>query len=492
MNPRVAPIDLDERRRTLSATLDPRRRSELGQYLTPSATARFMARLLEFRAGESIRLLDPGAGIGVLTSAAVARLAAGTDGGEKAPRYLTCYEIEATFWQPLELTLRGLEMTWAEVIRKDFIEEAVKTAAHGKRPYTHAILNPPYGKIRTGSRYRSLVRRLGLETSNLYACFVACTVAVCAPGAQIVAIIPRSWMNGLYFKPFRKWLLDRVSLAHIHVFDRRDRAFADDQVLQENVIVKLLVGRQQGRVEVTASSDDTFSDLRHRTVHFDEVVTPGDEEQFVHVPAVGAADTSGLPGLLLREIGLDVCTGPVVDFRLREHIHMFPMPDDAPLFYPTHFVGGSANWPKQARKPNAIAVNDATRRWLMPSGTYVVTRRFTSKEERRRVVAYLLPAELLAGRKRVGFENHLNVLHCGKHGLDPAVARGLCAYLNSQAVDDYFRTFSGHTQVNATDLRRLRYPTLEQLREMGERDAKPRSGRASHPHRHRNAEATAK
>jgi adenine-specific DNA-methyltransferase len=40
------------------------------------------------------------------------------------------------------------------------------------------------------------------------------------------------------------------------------------------------------------------------------------------------------------------------------------------------------------------------------------------------------------------------------------------AYLNSQEVDDYFRVFSGHTQVNATDLRRLRYPTIEQLKSM--------------------------
>jgi adenine-specific DNA-methyltransferase len=63
----------------------------------------------------------------------------------------------------------------------------------------------------------------------------------------------------------------------------------------------------------------------------------------------------------------------------------------------------------------------------------------------------------------VGFENHLNVIHRNRQGLPVAVARGLVAYLNSQAVDDYFRTFSGHTQVNATDLRRLRYPSLEQL-----------------------------
>jgi adenine-specific DNA-methyltransferase len=42
-------------------------------------------------------------------------------------------------------------------------------------------------------------------------------------------------------------------------------------------------------------------------------------------------------------------------------------------------------------------------------------------------------------------------------------------FLNSTAVDQYFRQFSGHTQVNATDLRGLHYPTLEQLEKVGRR-----------------------
>jgi adenine-specific DNA-methyltransferase len=67
----------------------------------------------------------------------------------------------------------------------------------------------------------------------------------------------------------------------------------------------------------------------------------------------------------------------------------------------------------------------------------------------------------------IGFENHLNVFHSNRQGLPEDVARGLAAYLNSKEVDDYFRTFSGHTQVNATDLRRLRYPSVTELVKLG-------------------------
>ena len=59
----------------------------------------------------------------------------------------------------------------------------------------------------------------------------------------------------------------------------------------------------------------------------------------------------------------------------------------------------------------------------------------------------------------MAFENHLNVFHDNGQGLSREIAIGLSYWLNSSLVDSFFRTFSGHTQVNATDLRTLRFPT---------------------------------
>ncbi|MGH8541496.1 MAG: Eco57I restriction-modification methylase domain-containing protein [Stenotrophobium sp.] len=454
-----AAVTLETRRIRATSGLDRKHRSAFGQFFTPVAVARYMASLLDFKVDGGIHLLDPGAGIGSLTDAAAHHAG-------KQKLKVTCYELEPRFHGDLKETLGGLRNVSAAVENRDFIEHAVTLVATGKVPgYTHAILNPPYKKINAGSPHRLLMSKLGLETSNLYACFLACTIALCKPGAQVVAIIPRSFMNGLYFKPFRYWLLGHVAITNIHVFDSRDQAFSDDDVLQENVILRMVVGRAPASVEITASHDQHFSDLRRRTCEFSEVVTQGDEDLFIHVPTLGAP--SALPGQTLRELGLDVCTGPVVDFRLREHLRQQPDSDTVPLLYSSHFTNGQIQWPKEGRKPNAIARNAETERWLMKNGCYVVLRRFSSKEEKRRVVAYVLNGRALPG-DLIGFENHLNVIHQDKHGLPERIARGLAAYLNSQAVDDYFRTFSGHTQVNATDLRRMKYPGLNELEKMGE------------------------
>ena len=68
----------------------------------------------------------------------------------------------------------------------------------------------------------------------------------------------------------------------------------------------------------------------------------------------------------------------------------------------------------------------------------------------------------------LGFENHLNVFHHKKCGLPENLAYGLAAFLNTVAVDDYFRRFNGHTQVNATDLRLMKYPDRSTLTAFGE------------------------
>ena len=161
-------------------------------------------------------------------------------------------------------------------------------------------------------------------------------------------------------------------------------------------------------------------------------------------------------------------TGPVVDFRMRDELRAEPEPGAVPLLYPGHFSGDRLEWPREGfKKPNAIRFNRETTKWLFPGGYYAVVRRFSSKEERRRIVASLVdPSRLPEGM--IGFENHLNVFHEAKRPLAEALARGLTVYLNTTPIDQYFRQFNGHTQVNATDLRTLRYPSRGCLSRLGD------------------------
>jgi adenine-specific DNA-methyltransferase len=113
-----------------------------------------------------------------------------------------------------------------------------------------------------------------------------------------------------------------------------------------------------------------------------------------------------------------------------------------------------------------MAVLPGAEELLVPKGTYVLVKRFTAKEEDRRVVAAVYDPNWIHA-EQVGFENHTNYYHRRGAGMPMQLAKGLTAFLNSTMVDMFFRQFNGHTQVNATDLRNLKYPTTEQLEAMG-------------------------
>lgn len=457
---------IDQVRREASSLLDSQRRSDLGQYMTPSPIAAFMASLFSFNG--RARLLDAGAGVGSLTSAFFDQaLQNGTAVDAET------WEIDNTLGGYLKNTLdeyvqHGQGKIKARIHASDFIEDAtIAIQFDSNNRFTHAILNPPYKKLSANSKHRKLLRMVGIETVNLYTAFVALTVLLMEKGGEVVAIIPRSFCNGSYYRPFRNLILRSCSIRQLHLFESRNQAFQDDDILQENIIIHLIKGEAQGSVIVSTSHDSKFLDYQQTTFDAAVIVKPNDREQFIHIPT--ATEDTSLPRLCshtLRDIGIEVCTGPVVDFRMREYWRDDPADDTVPLLYPHHFSDDTLCWPKPHKKPNALQLSPMVSKWLMPQGHYVLVKRFTSKEERRRLVAYHLSYEAL-NAAHIGFENHWNVFHIEKHGMDEDIAKGLTTFLNSTVLDEHFRVFSGHTQVNATDLRNMRYPSLEQLRELG-------------------------
>ena len=469
-------------RREMNSLLEQEKRHELGQFLTPEPTARFMASLFG-KPSRDVRLLDAGAGAGSLSAALVKRWCV----GKHKPRsvVITAYEADSEIIPRLERTYAECEEACAEVgiefraeiYAGDFIE-AVLPLIRGdlftapQTPFNAAILNPPYRKIQSESSARLLLRSAGIETSNLYTGFLALAAKLLAEGGEMVAITPRSFCNGPYFKSFRAQFLARMSLRRLHLLDSRSTAFRADDVLQENIIVHAVKSAlKPERVVVSTSRGVPDQDVTARDRAYTEIVSPDDPEQFIHLVTDDVQEharqavrklSSRLPSL-----GIEVSTGRVVDFRARDFLLPEPVAASFPLIYPCHFRGGFVHWPlTQSRKPNAIRDAEKTQELLVPSGIYVLVKRFTSKEERRRIVACIYDPLRISAEK-VGFENHLNYFHARGEALPMNLAKGLAAYLNSTVVDSYFRQFNGHTQVNATDLRNLPYPSCKQLEELG-------------------------
>lgn len=468
---------VDKIRTSVSTKLNEKEKSRLGQFMTPATIAGFMASLFTVNNSKHCRLLDAGAGIGSLSSAFVERL---SKENHKLNRVeIEAYEIDKKLCEYLEkifacfniLTNEGLIIN-ANIKTEDFIKSAVNQIQFGKNKlFTHALLNPPYKKISSDSEHRLLLREIGIETVNLYSAFVALAIELLQSGGQLVAIIPRSFCNGVYYKQFRNLVLQKTAIRQIHLFDSRNKAFKDDEVLQENVIIFLERNAIQGNVIISTSTDDSFSDYSVCSYKFERIVNCGDADNFIHIPTSNEKnllDASSTFNHLLSDSFVEISTGPIVDFRVKEHICKMPESGTVPLLYPGHFTDNKIEFPKKDwKKSNAIKFNSSTEKWLYPKGFYTIVRRFSSKEQKRRIYASVVNPAFFPDFAAFGFENHLNVFHCRKKGIPEEVAYGLAAFLNSTAVDQYFRRFNGHTQVNATDLRKLKYPNLKTLQALG-------------------------
>ncbi len=404
---------------------------------------------------------------------------------------VTAFELDPAMFEPLRNTMAECKrlcnragIDFSSTLRfEDFIETTAPMVSgdlFSGQPlqFNAAIVNPPYRKIRSDSPARQALRSAVIETSNLYTGFVALITKLLIKGGELVAITPRSFCNGPYFRPFREDFLKTMSLRRLHVFDSRSAAFSQDDVLQENIIVHAVKGVPKARqVTISTSSGEPHGAVNSRPVDFGEVVLPNDPAQFIHlqVDEKHFDAKSAMAGLdaSLADLGLGVSTGRVVDFRATSYLREQPGKETVPLIYPCHFNGGFVHWPlAPSRKPNAILNDSRTRDLLVPAGVYVLVKRFTAKEERRRVVACIYDSQRIPA-SLVGFENHLNYFHVNGHGLSLDLAKGLAAFLNSTVVDVYFRQFSGHTQVNATDLRSLNYPSSATLKRLGRKITDP-------------------
>jgi len=454
------------KRRSLTTDAEQKRWS---QYFTEPEVARYMAGLVTGPKSDTCRVLDPGAGTGILGFAVTERLlSAGYQSVE-----LVAVEPEPNAREDLEKAKKQAELEYGDRLSinirdTDFLEMGeLRLDAEPIEPFDVVIANPPYYKMSPSDKR-------GGDSPNIYSRFMEVSAKLLRQGGELCYIIPRSYASGYYFRRFRKRFHATMSLARVHIFDSRKDAFKNDGVLQENIIVYYRKGKPEKETVVIASSAGAgdIESPRHLEVQRSDILRPTDPNGVLSLP-ITDADLDlmklfdGLPGRL-RDFGLEISTGPVVPFRARPLL--VKKGDDAaiyPLLWMQHVRDGVVTWPlgEGFRKEERI-LECAPVELLVPNGNYVLMRRFSAKEEKKRIVA----AVLLAGELPfdfLGLENHLNFIHRPGGELTESEAVGLAGLLNSSYVDGYFRISSGNTQVSATEMRSLPLPSMKRINAIG-------------------------
>lgn len=457
-----------------------------GQVFTPESICRFMASRVT-QLPERVRILDAGAGVGSLAVAVCERLL--TLRSARCAEFVL-YESDPTLLPALEANMNrcrraleaaGVAMTY-QILGADFALDRRAGGAQRRLfeddaeipPFDLAIMNPPYFKIGADSRYAAVMRDSFRSCPNIYTLFMARAAELLRPDGELIAITPRSFCNGAYFRDFRRWFFARMSLLAVHSFDCRRSTF--DDVLQESIITHTRrLGVAAPFTTVSASPGREFamppSELR---LSPGQVLDDSAGDMLLRIPASAAEAAiieavEAWPGRF-GQLGLRISTGPVVMFRVEQFLLTdSDDPQAVPLIAPHNVRPFRTVWPLNKRdKPLAFRVCPGSMKHLLPMRNYVLLRRFSAKEERRRLTAsYYLQSE--ARGDYLALENHLNYIRHTSRELTVDEVCGLTALFNSALLDGYFRIISGNTQVNATEIRSIRFPSLDQVAAIGAR-----------------------
>lgn len=467
---------------------------EYGQFLTPPPVARFMAKQLG-QIQNGALLLEPAIGSAVLACAVIERLIA-----EKQPIEISIigYEVDDELLdlsrKVLTIACHEAEKCGIKVHMQLLQEDFVLSCIPDKQPslfgsdqkkqnvFTHIISNPPYFKLKIeDKRAKVAFGRLNGHT-NIYTLFMALSAKLLALSGKACFIVPRSFCSGVYFSDFRRDFLKDVTPKSIHLFQSRENLFKSDEVLQENIIFsfeKMLQTRHQhyraGYVNISASKDEKGLENESilRQVSFKHFLSDHDGLLLFRLPT-GILDEQILEtvdkwGGSLEKYGFQVSTGRVVPFRAKELLKKQVSSENGtvPLLWMQNVKPYQINYPlKSFDKPQAISVSDPS--LLLPNSNYVLLRRFSAKEDKRRLIA----APFLENDfefEDIGFENHINVIFKKGGKLSASETIGLSTLLNSAITDRYFRIVNGNTQVNAAELRIIPIPPMEVIIDIGKK-----------------------
>ena len=225
-----AVAELEARRLALQQDLDSKRdaavRNRMGQFATPTGLAVDIQRYAKAHLGknERVRFMDPAIGTGSFYSALLDVFA------QTHIRAAVGYEIDRHYGRPAA-TLWG--ETGLDIRLEDFTKAEAPEAAE---KFNLVICNPPYVRhhhIVNGEKQRLKMRAqdaCGVEINGLaglYCYFLGLGHAWMADGGLAGWLIPSEFMDVNYGVSVKRYLLDKVTLLHIHRFDPNDVQFGD-------------------------------------------------------------------------------------------------------------------------------------------------------------------------------------------------------------------------------------------------------------------------
>jgi adenine-specific DNA-methyltransferase len=436
-------------------------KKKYGQFFTDARIAHFMSDLFTIKpSDEAIEVLDCGAGGGILTVSLIHKLE--KNGVKKI--HITLYEIDTDVIPLLESNLSNtigeskINITF-EILQENFI------LADIQKHFDYIISNPPYFKLNKESPESKRMSHVIHGQPNIYSLFMMKSAECLKASGEMVFITPRSFTSGAYFTKLREKLFSTISLSNVHIFNSRTKHFRNESILQETIITKF-IKQKMNQTQITVSEDSHFDEMVTIALPYNMLIAPTDF--IIRIPT-SLEDVETMKMFMKSEhtfasLGYKISTGKVVVFRNKEYLSSTASKATVPMLWMNHFKQEKLQFPLSAERLQYIINCAESQKLLIPCKNYIIIKRFSSKEQKRRInIGYIFKKDIDCNF--LGLENHLNYIYKVDCDFNEQEMVKLGQFLSSEIVDKYFRIVNGNTQVNAGDIMNL--PVPKELYEKG-------------------------
>ncbi len=437
----------------------------IGRFFTKREIARSLAGSFTFVSRYSVRLLDAGAGTGILAAAAVEAIA---KSGGVTEIYLTCYENDPAYLprltDNLERVRKKARHDYHVKLRVTVLAEDFLTATHADdERYDYIITNPPQETAE--GTYATLFPEVFPAGAPLACLFTWVAASLLAPDGQLITTMPLKTVSAVSLIPFRRALFRVAAPERVFLYAREK----ETSPLRPVVTLKLKEGSAPEEVRLLIfPGEDTPATDDLPPLPYDAVVSSEDASLCLVHSGEELAALVRMRDLPCRfsTFGLRVRTGLVLESRYPELLRDAPVDGAVPLLHPRCLKDGMVQFPLPGVRHQYIIPRTAA--LSQPGKNILLMKRVPAKSDKRRLTCAVLLKNTVPAH--FSTSNKLNYIDAeGDEQMDPGFLFGLFGFLSSAPVDAYIRLTSKSGQLNAKELARLPLPDAEHLRQIGGR-----------------------
>ena len=457
----------------------------LGRFFTKKDTARLMADMLTLdETKTAYTVLDPGAGTGILSAAAVEAIC------EKCPSvkqiFLTCYETDPIFLPLLEDNLERVRKKarhdydvrlYVTVYSENYITETenhytVTFDGIVEDRFDLIICNPPTHLVEKTAK--EATRAGGVTQVKINAAFLFAKMAAkhLEEGGRLVIMLPTTVASASALTQYRMEMAEKLSLERIHLFIGKQKNTRRAVPLKKSIILAYHKGERPDTVSISTSLDwgKPESVTQLQPMPYDFVVDKKDGS--LTLPK-SVEDTkivrylSAFPETL-DSLGLKISTGLIIDSRCEDMLFTDPVEGCIPLIRPAALEGGRVVFPKAIKKQY---IAPATSALMQRNKNMLLIKRVPAVGDARFLNAAVYLASGLPGFRFISTHNKVNFIDTRNKNeeMSTSFVFGIYALLNSTIYDRYLSIVSKSKQINAKELRSLPLPPRHIIEMLGMR-----------------------